>query len=294
VLSWARHHRLARTMSGGPQAREISHPPTAAVLLIGNELLSGKVRDENGYFLAKTLRRRGIRLVESCTVPDEMEAIGRALLRLVASVEFVFTSGGVGPTHDDVTLTAIAHATERPLRRSSEMEAIVRAHFGASITPAALHMADVPEGTSLRALPGWPVLRLDLPVSGPPRLAHDARVYILPGLPDLLRAKVDALEALPDELPSSAGWSHVVLHTRQDEAHITANLNLIVAAFPHVEIGSYPSWVADERGRLTCHVRIIFEAPLEHAGHANSARAALAELIGEGVPSDDSEPRTRP
>ncbi|MCA9701873.1 MAG: competence/damage-inducible protein A, partial [Myxococcales bacterium] len=100
--------------------------PTAAVLLIGNELLSGKIRDENGWFLSQVCRRRGLELREIAVVPDEIETIGAALLRLLEQTPLVFTSGGVGPTHDDRTLEAIAAATGRPLRRHPEIEAELR------------------------------------------------------------------------------------------------------------------------------------------------------------------------
>ncbi|MCA9317995.1 MAG: competence/damage-inducible protein A, partial [Planctomycetes bacterium] len=169
--------------------------PTAAILLIGNELLSGKIRDQNGHFLATVLRRRGIRLIEMVTVADELADIGDALLRLLQRTPLVFTSGGVGPTHDDVTLEALARATGRTLVRNQTMEATLRDHFGDAITPEALRMADVPDGTMLRAERGWPVLRLDLesPGQGLRAIPHEARIYILPGIPELCRAKIEAL-----------------------------------------------------------------------------------------------------
>ena len=176
-----------------------AEPPRAAVLLIGDELLSGKIRDANGHFLAQVLRRRGMALVEIRTVGDAPEDIGRALLDLAARASFVFTSGGVGPTHDDRTLEAIAAATGRPLVRNAEMAAELAQHYGDRATKEAMSMADLPEGTTLRAGPGWPVLRLDLDEPGP------CRVYILPGVPPLLRAKIERLEATEGELPHAGG-----------------------------------------------------------------------------------------
>ncbi|MEZ4452003.1 MAG: competence/damage-inducible protein A [Nannocystaceae bacterium] len=260
--------------------------PTAAILLIGNELLSGKIRDQNGHFLSTVLRRRGVRLLEMCTVADELDDIGEALYRLLERTPLVFTSGGVGPTHDDVTLEAVARATGRPLVRNEAMEATLREHFGARITPEALKMADLPAGTVLRAERGWPVLRLDLPAPGAGLrpLPSDARLYILPGIPELCRAKIEALEALPGELPDAGGWALEVLHTDRDEAEIADALNHVVARFAGVEIGSYPRWTPDERGRLRCVVRITFEA---HGGDlelARAAREALAVALGpDGV-----------
>ncbi|HEY0134448.1 MAG TPA: competence/damage-inducible protein A [Nannocystis sp.] len=249
-----------------------THVPTAAVLLIGNELLSGKIRDQNGHNLAKMMRRRGIRLLEVCTVEDELAAIGAALHRLLERSPLLFTSGGVGPTHDDVTMEAIALALGRPLRRDPAMERILRRHFGEGITPAALKMADLPEGTELTAEHGWPVMRLSL--------AGGRRIYILPGIPELCRAKIEALEAIPGELPDAGGWALELLHTAIDEADLAEPLNRIVADYKAVEIGSYPRWTPDEHGNLRCVVRLTFEAIGADRHLAREARDALARALG--------------
>ena len=246
--------------------------PTAAVLLIGNELLSGKICDQNGHNLAKMLRRRGIRLLEVCTVEDDLAAIGAALHRLLELAPLVFTSGGVGPTHDDVTLEAVALALGRPLRRDPAMERILRAHFGERLTAAGLKMADLPDGTELTAEHGWPVMRL--------RLARGRRIYILPGIPELCRAKIEALEAIPGELPDAGGWALELLHTAIDEADLAAPLNRVVADHPQVEIGSYPRWTADPRGGMRCLVRVTFEAIGAARHQAREARDALAHALG--------------
>lgn len=246
----------------------------AAVLLIGDELLTGKVRDENGFALAKALRRRGIRLVEICTVGDDLEEIGAALLRLCRRADLVFTSGGVGPTHDDRTLEAIARATARPLVRNAEMEGQLRLYYGERITDAALRMSDLPEGTLLRAMPGWPVLRLDLP---------ETRVYILPGVPGLLRAKLEHLEAIEGELPTGDGWHLVVLHTSLDESHLAGLLDAVVAEFPEVEVGSYPRWSRTSDGRIQMHVRVTFEGPRAVASRIDAAKDRLTETLPPGA-----------
>ncbi|KIG12448.1 Molybdopterin binding motif protein [Enhygromyxa salina] len=235
----------------------------AAILLIGNELLSGKIRDENGWYLTQVCRRRGLAVREIAVVPDEHEAIGAALLRLVHGVPLVFTSGGVGPTHDDVTMEAIARATNRELVRDPQMDALLRDHYQERATETALRMADVPAGTKLRALPGWPVMRLDLArgerFEPHPPLPHDARLYILPGIPPLLRAKIESLEGLEDELPRARDWVLVALHTSRDESQLAPSLDAVVAAFPDIEIGSYPRWDPDETGRLRVRVKVTFE-----------------------------------
>lgn len=275
-------------MADAPPAGPVTRP-RAAILLIGNELLSGKIRDENGWYLTQVCRRRGIALREIAVVPDELDAIGDALLRLLGEVPLVFTSGGVGPTHDDLTMEAIARATRRPIIRDPQMEAILRQHYAERSTESALRMADVPEGTKLRALPGWPVMRLDLAAGEQfgdrPALPHDARIYILPGIPALLRAKIDTLETLDDELPAIRNWSLVTLHTRLEESRLAPPLDAVVAEFTDVEIGSYPRWDADPDGRLRVRVKVTFEAGEE--ARAQAARDALAARLD---PADVLDP----
>lgn len=260
-------------IDGGDAARA-GEVPVAAVLLIGDELLTGKVRDENGHVLAKLLRRRGIRLVEICTVGDGLDEIGGALLRLCARAELVFTSGGVGPTHDDRTLEAIARATGRPLVRNAEMEAQLRLYYGERITDAALRMSDLPAGTLLRAMPGWPVLRLDL---------AQTRVYILPGVPGLMRAKLEHLEAIDGELPQSEGWHLQLLHTSLDESRLAGLLDAVVAAFPGVEVGSYPRWSRSADGKIHMHVRVTFEGPRGAASSIDAACERLRQTLPDGT-----------
>ncbi len=259
-------------------------PPRGAVLLIGDELLSGKIRDENGWFLAKMMRRRGIALCEVRVVGDGVDDIGRALLELLTRAPLVFTSGGVGPTHDDRTLEAIAAATGRPLERHPQIESELRAHYGERLTPEALRMADLPQGTVLRAGPGWPALRLDLdrPVA--------SRIYIMPGVPALLRAKVEKLEALPGELPQGQGWHLATLHSSLEESRIAAMLEAVLERFPEVEIGSYPRWSRGEDGTVSYHVRITFEGPAAQADRVDAAVDALRHALPDDAVLPDPGP----
>ena len=255
--------------------------PTAGLLLIGDELLSGKIRDENGHALAKTLRRLGIRFVEMAMVGDDVAAIGEALLRLCRRAELVFTSGGVGPTHDDVTMASIAAALGRPLVQHAQMAASLREHYGEDLTDAALSMADVPEGTVLRGTRGWPVLRLDLDRASDPARS---RIYILPGVPNLFRAKLEHLEATEGELPRGEGWHLALLHTTLDESKLAPHLDALVAKYGApagpLEIGSYPRWSRAEDGTVAYHVRITFEAPTDAGSIADTARDELAATLG--------------
>lgn len=260
--------------------------PTAAVLLIGNELLSGKIRDENGWFLAGVLRRRGIDLVEVAIVPDEPQVIASTAVRLLARAEIVFTSGGVGPTHDDVTIASLAKALERPVERHAGMQKTLREYYGDKANEAALSMADVVQGTVLRADRGWPVMRVDVAAGSPvyerpEGLLRPSRLYVLPGIPSLLRAKVRALEDIDGELPQTQAWNLVRLDVAGDESQLSAPLSTVVEAFPEVAIGSYPRFLAHDDGTRSVRVQLTFEAHGAHRDQARKAAQAFAEAIGD-------------
>ena len=129
---------------------------TAAILLIGDELLSGKVEDENARYLVHELRRAGVTVGRIEVVPDQLDVIAESVRRLSAGFEWVFSSGGVGPTHDDVTLAAVAAAFERPIARNAELEALMRRTWGEGLHQRDLRMADIPVGARLEHGPRGP------------------------------------------------------------------------------------------------------------------------------------------
>src|SRR5258708_14186283 len=142
----------------GRRSRVLSRPSsmggdegsrTAAILVVGNELLSGKVQDENVFALAKTLRLLGIRLERVVMILDDVETISREVRELAARYSVVFTSGGVGPTHDDVTIEGVARAFGLPVVTNARMESMLRAHYRERCTEGHLRMALVPEGAEL-------------------------------------------------------------------------------------------------------------------------------------------------
>jgi molybdopterin-biosynthesis enzyme MoeA-like protein len=161
------------------------------------------------------------------------------------------------------------------------MEAQLRKHYGERISPAALSMADLPRGTQLVAEQGWPVLRLDL---------TGTVVYILPGVPGLLRAKLEHLESLPDELPQGEGWHLALLHTTLDESKLAPHLDALVEAHAGVEIGSYPRWTRADDGRIRYHVRVTFEAPAAFAPQVEAVRDELAERLGPDALCESDPP----
>ena len=154
----------------------------SALVVIGNEILSGKIVDTNTPFLIAELRSLGVELAEIAVVPDEVARIAEAVARVASRSEHVFTSGGVGPTHDDVTMEGVAAAFAVPVIRHPRLEALLRGYYDAQKLPleeANLRMADVPEGATLLEGPDlrWPVVAM-------------RNVYVLPGIPEIFRRKL--------------------------------------------------------------------------------------------------------
>jgi len=213
-------------------------PRTAAALIIGNEILTGKIQEANLGYLAQELFSLGITLVRAVICRDDIDIIVRDLNELRAKHDAVFTSGGVGPTHDDVTLTAVAKAFGRTLVRAPQIEALIRNHHGARTTDDHLRMADVPEGSRLLAsaeVP-WPTIAIE-------------NVYIFPGVPEIFRLKFPVMRA---ELGSSAGFFTRAIYTMCDEGEIAAQLAAVAQRYADLLIGSYPRFrSADYKLKLT-------------------------------------------
>jgi molybdenum cofactor synthesis domain-containing protein len=237
--------------------------PTAAVLVIGAEVLSGKVRDENGPFLAERLRSLGVDLQAMHVVPDRMDAIVEALAMERRRVTWIFTSGGVGPTHDDLTLPAVARALGVPLHRDLEMERLLRAmhahyHPGAPLAESALRMADLPEGTRLLGDARFPTLVV-------------GNVVMLPGVPSFLRHQFDAIEGMLRGAP----FHLACLYLRLGEDQLADPLAAAARRFPSVEIGSYPRFDgADHRVRVTVEGR--------DPGEVQAATRSILEALPPG------------
>jgi molybdenum cofactor synthesis domain-containing protein len=201
---------------------------SAAALIIGNELLSGKIQEANLFELARLLRTLGIALTRALIVPDDIEVIANELSALRKQADVVFTSGGVGPTHDDVTVQAVARSFAVKAVLDPTLEGMLREVYGERCTDAHLRMAMVPEGATLLATTDvrWPT-----PLIG--------NVFILPGVPEIFRAKLDVIRThLRGQRPFAS--KAVFLHL--DEAELTQALDQVVALHPSVEVGSYPKW----------------------------------------------------
>jgi molybdenum cofactor synthesis domain-containing protein len=203
-------------------------PPTAAILLVGNEILSGKVEEQNARYLVRELRALGVSVLRIEVVPDDLGEIAATVKALSARFDLVFSSGGIGPTHDDVTLPAIAAAFDREIMRHPELERLLRGAFGEGVHPRDLRMADIPTGARLeygphRTSTTWPVVVI-------------RNVWILPGVPSIFRRKFEAVREL---FRTSPIYSRAVFSTSA-EGPIADALDAVVAAWPAVEIGSYP------------------------------------------------------
>lgn len=208
---------------------------TAAALIIGNELLTGKVQDANVAVLARDLFGLGISFRRVIFCPDEIDVIADDLDGLRRRHDYVFTSGGVGATHDDVTMAAVAKAFGQPLVRSPVIEALLREYFGERCNERHLRMARVPEKAEMVIARGgrWPAVRV-------------GNVFILPGLPEIFRRKLPVLHG---ELGGGTPFISKSVATRSDENDLAGVLEDISVAYPDVAVGSYPRW-GDERVRL--------------------------------------------
>ncbi len=202
-----------------------SDAPTAAVLLIGNELLSGKTQDANLRFLGTELAALGIRLVEARVVRDEHDEIGAHLNELRARYSYVFTTGGIGPTHDDITAEAVAGAFATELEVNAE--AVERLKRGKrELNDARLRMARVPVGASL----------IDNPLSIAPGFRIE-NVYVLAGVPAIARSMFGTIAR---ELPPGAAIESATIEVQAPEGDFADVLAQIAARYADVEIGSYP------------------------------------------------------
>jgi molybdenum cofactor synthesis domain-containing protein len=234
---------------------------TAAFLAVGNELLSGKVVEANLAPLAKTLRALGIQLSTAEILLDDVPTLAGAIARLSATYGVVVTSGGVGPTHDDVTIEAVAQAFKRRVVRDATLVELVRQTFGDRTSEAHLRFADIPEGAELRRAPdvSWPTPVVE-------------NVWILPGVPEVFRMKLATLRTWV--VGPRPFISRALVLTRE-EVDLKDSLDAVVAAHPAVSIGSYPA-LFNPRYRT----RITFDGTSETA-----VLAALDDLQGRLDPS---------
>jgi FAD synthetase len=242
---------------------------TAGIVIIGDEILSGKFVEENAAFLIGELRALGVELRRIVMIPDELDDIAATVVELAERLDHVFTSGGVGPTHDDLTMAGISRGFATTVVRHPELEQRVRAYYGERLVEANLRLADVPAGCEL--VWGrdqlWPVVSYQ-------------NVYILPGVPTLFRRKfVDIRDRFRTE-PVTVSRVYV----DADEGHIADDLDAVVTAHPTVRIGSYPRFAEQD-----FRVMVTLEGKLAEDVHA--AQAMLVARLGDRVVRVDEPAR---
>lgn len=209
---------------------------TAALLVIGNEILSGRTEDKNVNWIAKKLVEKGITFSEVRIVPDIAERIVAAVRELSARYDYLFTTGGIGPTHDDITAGCVSQAFAVPIEENAEARAMLEAHYGGAehLNPPRLKMAQIPRGAKL----------VPNPVSGAPGFVIE-NVHVMAGVPKIMQAMLDYV------LPELAGGAVVhsrTITSRLTESRVAQGLGEIQERWPSVEIGSYPHFQAGNFG----------------------------------------------
>lgn len=245
-----------------PVENPVDTPVTACVLLIGNEILSGRTQDANLAFIARTLNERGIQVREARTIPDLPDVIVDTLNQVRTRFDYVFTTGGIGPTHDDITAECVAAAFAVPLVVHPQIEARIRSYaterkVSEQVLTASLRMARVPEGAEL----------VETEVGAPG--FNIGNVYVMAGIPGVMQSMMTLLA------PKLSG--HRPVRSRSvgaflGESAVAERLTAIQDENPDVDIGSYPF---SEEGRYgtTLVVRGTDESRLE------TVVAALRDMI---------------
>ncbi len=238
--------------------------PTAAMLVIGNEILSGRTQDKNVAHVAKRMSDLGVRLSEVRVVPDVRDRIVAAVQELSSAWDYLITTGGIGPTHDDITTECVAAAMGVEVERNAEAHRRLRTHYEGTeieLNEARLRMANIPVGATL----------IDNPVSAAPgfRLAN---VFVLAGVPAIMKAMLAVLEPQLVRGPPLRSRTLVV---NRPEGLIADDLAVVAAEFPDVDIGSYPFYRPPDIGTSL----VLRATDIERLGQcADSVRRFLTRL----------------
>lgn len=200
--------------------------PTACIIIIGNEILSGRTLDKNTQWLAEKLTGLGIALREVRVIPDVRERIIEAVQQLHPCYDYLFTTGGIGPTHDDITIDAIAACFGVKVILHPDAHETLKIHYGDQLNEARLKMAHVPEGASLipNAVSAAPGFRIK-------------NVYVMAGIPSVMQVMFDNIKG---ELKGGEPTKSITISAAVTEGIIAKELTQIQASYKEVEIGSYP------------------------------------------------------
>jgi molybdenum cofactor synthesis domain-containing protein len=244
---------------------------TACVLIIGNEILSGRTQDVNLSYLAKGLNEVGVRLREARVIPDVADAIVATVNEVRAKYDYVFTTGGIGPTHDDITNECVAKAFGVKLILHAEAKRLLEDRYrerGLELNEARLRMAHVPEGATLvlNSVSGAPGFRM-------------ANVFVLAGVPQIMQAMFEGVKA---SLKGGRPVLSRAISCGLAEGQLAKGLGEIQTRYPDIDIGSYPWYRRGAYG-----VSLVLRSPDERRlSLASEAVAGLVRGLG-GTPSDE-------
>jgi molybdenum cofactor synthesis domain-containing protein len=233
----------------------------AGIVVIGNEILSGKTVDTNSTFLARELRQLGVTLKRVIVIPDELDVIAQIVREFHQQFDVVFTSGGVGPTHDDITIEGVARALGRQVIIHPVLEGKIREYLnGRTVNAAHLKMAETPEGAELLMDDKlrFPTIKVE-------------NIYVLPGIPEIFRQKFIAIRNRFTVDP----YHLKVIYTNEFESAIAAHLNETLREYPDLLLGSYPK-IGDSDYR----VKLTLESKDQQ--YVERAFAHLMALLPEG------------
>ncbi len=236
---------------------------TAGIIIIGNEILSGKVRDTNSFYLSSELWSLGIQVQRISIIPDEVDVIAKEARGFSENYSYVFTTGGVGPTHDDVTMTGIARGFDVPLVRNSEILGMLSVRFNNDLNEALLKMSEVPEGSEVVMYKNmrFPVVTFK-------------NIYIFPGIPEYVRSKFSMIR-------EKFGSSPILLKRIFLNAHesvVAGTLHAVVREHCDVSIGSYP-YVNNPEYRVIITLESRSEESLKRAFETLCARIGRHMIV---------------
>jgi molybdenum cofactor synthesis domain-containing protein len=200
---------------------------TAGIILIGNEILSGKIQDANAAYLCRELRALGVEVRRISVIPDEVAVIAREVAEFHKAYDVVFTSGGVGPTHDDVTIEGVAKALGVSVVREPRLVKLIEGLYAGRLNEARLKMAEVPEGAELMA--GDELVFPAVVVKN---------IYVLPGVPEIFRQKFEALKERFRDQP----FHLCNVFVSMGEGTLADHLNALLKDYPDILLGSYPEF----------------------------------------------------
>jgi molybdenum cofactor synthesis domain-containing protein len=241
---------------------------TAAVLMIGDEILSGRTKDRNLGYIAEYLGKIGVDVREARVVPDNEDEIVAAVNALRARYDYLITTGGIGPTHDDITADSIGRAFGAPVGEDPRAIAIMLERYApADLTPARRRMARIPEGADL----------IENPISRAPGF-RIGNVYVLAGVPAVMQAMLDF--AVKSMKTGAVMLVETIAGGSLPEGLYGETLGAIAAAHPNVAIGSYPSF---KDGRFNNQIVVRGKDEGAVAAARRAVEAMVAELTGDAA-----------